>query len=259
MSIRVALPFALFAIFSIEMAPVAARAQARPALGAIDGMVTDTSLAPLSDATISIMGSPISVATAASGRFRVTDLTPDNYILLVRHLGFEATTIKLVVSSGETLRMSFALDRVTTKLDPVMVEAAMVPARFSEFETRRRNHEATASITREDIVKRNPVDTWQMLTNVSALLVVTKGGITLASNRRTENGPKRCYMNVMVDGVMMAPERLKGGGEAFDLANLPNPGSIYGIEVFAGGASVPLQYGGEGKNGNCGIIAIWTR
>ncbi len=67
-------------------------------------------------------------------------------------------------------------------------------------------------------------------------------------------------MNVMVDGVMMGTEMMPGGGEVpFNLTNLPHPDAIYGIEVFAGSASMPLQYGGEGKNKNCGLIAIWTR
>jgi hypothetical protein len=40
---------------------------------------------------------------------------------------------------------------------------------------------------------------------------------------------------------------------------LPKPEEIHGIEVFAGPASIPLQYSGIGKDKWCGLIAIWTR
>ena len=63
-------------------------------------------------------------------------------------------------------------------------------------------------------------------------------------------------MTVMVDGLVMN----SGPGQlTFDLRLLPKPEEIHGIEVFAGPASIPLQYGGSGSNKWCGLIAIWTR
>jgi hypothetical protein len=65
-----------------------------------------------------------------------------------------------------------------------------------------------------------------------------------------------CYLSVVVNGI---PQRPKPGAGAFDLRDLPPPADIYGIEVFAGGASIPVQYGGTGDGKLCGLIAIWTR
>jgi len=64
----------LFALSYV--ATVSAEAQAHPALGAIDGAVTDTSLTPLANAIASILGSDVRVATGANGRFRIVALLP---------------------------------------------------------------------------------------------------------------------------------------------------------------------------------------
>jgi hypothetical protein len=60
----------------------------------------------------------------------------------------------------------------------------------------------------------------------------------------------------MVDGLIKNPTPGHGG---FDLRDLPRPEDIHGIEVFAGSASIPLQYTGTGTNQWCGLIAFWTR
>jgi hypothetical protein len=131
--------------------------------------------------------------------------------------------------------------------------------RGDEFETRRLNHAATASITRADIAKRDPVDLWQMLTNVSSIKVIDSAGVTAAQSTRSDQITpdlvrKSCYLTVMVDGIVKNPQ-----GDAFDLRDLPRPDEVYGVEVFAGASTIPLQYGGAGSGKWCGMIAVWTR
>ena len=67
---------------------------------------------------------------------------------------------------------------------------------------------------------------------------------------------KPCYYLVMVDGV---PQQPTPPQEYFDLRQLPHPDQIHGVEIFAGPASIPLQYGGTGSGKWCGLIAVWTR
>ena len=56
---------------------------------------------------------------------------------------------------------------------------------------------------------------------------------------------------VAIDGLIQ-PERP-------NLALLPPPSEVLGIEVFAGSARLPLEFGGEGEQRFCGLIAIWTK
>ena len=66
------------------------------------------------------------------------------------------------------------------------------------------------------------------------------------------NPSRPCFMRVGIDGVVW-PDSIP------NLANLPPPDAIRGIEVFAGPASIPLQYGGTGTDKWCGLIMVWTR
>jgi hypothetical protein len=252
--------------------------------GTIDGVVTDTMLVPLVGSTVSVIGSNIRVVTGDNGRFRISMLEPGEYIVIAHRLGYEPLSARVSVTVTDTERVSFALERVTTALDTVKVAGAQLPPRFAEFESRLRNKEASAAFTREDILKVNPVDTWQMLSRVPALKLVPHGSdggwwaVSTRAMRVSAAGATPCFMSVMVDGVMMAgdpqvgsaPPAGRGGGGGdpalnqapggtFDLTNLPPPDQIHGIEVFAGPASIPPQYNGAANAKMCGLIAIWTR
>ena len=137
-----------------------------------------------------------------------------------------------------------------------VVGARFVAGRFAEVEARRQAGVANAVFTREDIIKRNPVDAWQMLTAVASLEVIRTGSnITVESARGFDFRNQKitpCYLMIMVDGVVINPR-----GDAVNLNGLPAPDNIYAIEVFAGPARIPPQY--AVSNNRCGLIAIWTR
>ncbi|MEP7001477.1 MAG: TonB-dependent receptor plug domain-containing protein [bacterium] len=125
--------------------------------------------------------------------------------------------------------------------------------RNDEFELRRKNHQAAAFITREDIEKRDPVDLFQMLRGVPSIEVREMDGIMVAASTRSflsGLNDKPCLLTVMVNGLIQ---------QSLDLRQLPSPSETHGVEVFAGAATIPLQYSGTGKGKMCGMIAVWTR
>ena len=260
----------LAAVFACAFLPVrAAAAQDRPlvlrmvGMGTIDGIVTDTMLVPLSGATVSILGSSIRVVTGDNGRFRISALESGQVIVIAQRLGYEPLSARVNVGI-DTERVSFALERVVTALDTVRVAGAKSGlARHRDFEDRLARHDATAAFTEADIDKVNPVDSWQMLSRVPALKFIPvgkNGGLIAVSTRamRIEGNPPQavpCYMDVMVDGIMMMGDR----DGHFDMSHLPAPKEIHGMEVFAGPATIPPQYNGAGNSKMCGLIAVWTR
>lgn len=149
-----------------------------------------------------------------------------------------------------------------------------VLARHKEFEARRSLGQTTVSITAEDIEKRNPVDTWQMLTNIPSMRVTQYGNgepgvyamstreVPVVQNRASQGGgvTQPCWYRLMLDGVAL-PDAMP------DLSSLlPPPGDVHGIEVFAGLATVPPQYNtliadsrGGASPPACGLIAVWTK
>jgi len=227
--------------------------------------VTELGGAPLADATVEIIGDGATrtVVTGPRGRALVPDITPGLLVFRAKHVGFKQGQIAATVEPGRnTIPILLSTVSLPT-LDTVRIvgdQRLIGLRRNDEFETRRINHTATVSYTREDIVKRNPVDAWQMLTAVPSIRIVDSAGVTAESARSDNVNPNltlsKCYLTVMVDGMIMNPNPQQS---AFDLRLLPKPNEIHGIEVFAGPSSIPLQYSGVGKDKWCGLIAIWTR
>jgi hypothetical protein len=66
---------------------------------------------------------------------------------------------------------------------------------------------------------------------------------------RRHEGPS-CQPAVFIDGVQI---RAKPMELLFEM----HPGSVEGIEVYQGAATVPGEFGGS--SAQCGVIAVWTR
>jgi hypothetical protein len=214
-----------------------AYSQPRSAPATVDGVVTDTSLAPISGATASILGSTIQVVTGANGRFRIVGLPAGQYIVVVRHLGFAPTSTALQVVGGDTLRMSFALERIATALDTVVVSTKRYSMRMAEFEQRRKagiGH----FMTQAEIEARNSILAADLMRTFMSVHIVetTRGPIPM-------NYRCRGQFRVFLDGVTSS------------LDNLPTPKDLAGIEVYSGPSQAPIQYKGAG----CGIILVWTK
>jgi hypothetical protein len=236
----------LGALWLIGATVPVARAQARATPGTIDGVVTDTNLVSLANASASILGSSLQVVTGANGRFRILGVPAGHYILIVRRIGYAPTSSALEVAAGDTLRLSFALAKSVSALDTVVVSAKRVTMRMAEFEERRKagfGH----FITQEEIDRRNPVYLGDILRNVLSVQIADGMFKQVALNVR--NG---CPFQIVLDGVPMPIK------PPTNLLDLPAPKEIGGIEIYSGPATVPLQYKAAGS-GTCGVILVWTR
>jgi hypothetical protein len=220
---------------------------------------------PLPDVTVEVVadGKTRRVVTGATGRALIPDVAPGVLTVRARRIGFKQGELRVPVEAGRnTIPIILSTADLPT-LDTVRVvgnNRLVGIRRNDEFEMRRQMHQSTISFTEEDIRKRNAVDIYQMLTNVQSIRIVDSGKVTAESTRSNNMTPdfqiKKCYMQVMIDGVIRLPN---AGENAVDLRNLPKPNEVHGIEVFAGPASIPPQYGGTGTDKWCGLIAIWTK
>jgi hypothetical protein len=73
------------------------------------------------------------------------------------------------------------------------------------------------------------------------------------------NRNEECWLRVAINGIVQSDARP-------DLRTLPAPGEVYGIEVFAGAATIPPTMTSPGGNDiglrartGCGLISVWTR
>lgn len=214
--------------------------------GVIDGVVTDTNLVALGSATVSILGADVNVSTGANGRFRITGLRSGNYILAVHRIGYVPIAVAMPIAGVDTLRPSFELRRVVTALDTMIVTARSTVARLEEFEQRRSRGEGHF-ITASDIEKRGSVYVADVIRIVPSVGIAEKrAGLQIAYNMRSMGG---CPFQLFLDGIPMP--------SMTNLANLPPPRDLAGIEIYSGAATIPLQY----KFGDafCGVILFWTK
>lgn len=209
-------------------------------------------------------GGSRTLSTGATGLALIPDVATGRLIVRARKIGFTAGQISATIAAGRNTVPIILSSIAAPSLDTVRVvgDLRRITGRHDDFETRRLNKAGTFFVTRAEIEKRNPIDAWQMLMHAPGMKLRPGGsndnGMYAVTGRSAQTSLKStspdspCYMRVVVDGVMW-PDAMP------NLNNLPRPDEIHGIEVWAGPASIPPQYGGTGSGKWCGMIAIWTR
>jgi len=245
--------------FAIALALISASAahtlsaQSKPlgAVGQIDGVVSDTSLSPLADATITIVGTDIRVVTGPNGRFRLIDIPAGKYALLARHIGYEPTTTQITVGDLDTLRISIALEQTVAPLDTVKVATNTLSPRLTEFYERRKIGPGQFR-TQDEIEKQNPVALADVFRRFLGIRVTADG----AGAQSMRDFVHACPIMAIVDGF----------AKFTDFRLLPSPKEVAAIEFYAGPSEIPLQFKSmigdplKGISGvSCGLILIWTR
>jgi hypothetical protein len=213
----------------------------KPSVGTVDGLVTDTVLAPIVGATVSLLGSDLHVVTGENGRFRIVGLASGDHVLLVRRLGFEGIWAPVHVEAGETSRLTIALDPVAAHLDAVEVRAhGATTMKMAEFNERRTFGQGIF-LTHDEIERQNKPRAFDLLQGIPSIKVFrnSMGDGVVLSTRAS------CALQILVDGFPV------GAG------NIPSPRELAGIEVYSGPATVPMRYQNT-RGARCGVVLMWT-
>jgi hypothetical protein len=220
----------------------------------IDGTVSDTNLAPLRGAFVSILNTKIRVGTGPNGRFRITRVPPGQFILIVTRGGYRPTSAAVEVHAADTLRLSYTLTEAAMTLAGVTVSEKALSFRMAGFESRRRLGFGEF-LTGDEIDRRNTTFATELFRRFTSINVSPSRTSSLtewfALSRREGANPSlaACPMTVYLDEVPMPTP--------FNLDLLPSPKEFAGIEVYSGSATIPPQY--NRPNGGCGVILIWTK
>lgn len=225
-------------------------------MGTIDGIVTDTSLAPLRGAFVSILRTNIRVGTGPNGRFRITKVPAGQYLLIVKRGGFSPTSLVVEVPAADTVRLAYTLTPAATVLPGVTVTEQSVSLKMLDFERRKRGGQGEF-MNADEIDRRGSVFATELMRKFTTINVapVKTGGNSMteyfALSRREGGGlvSNGCAMTVYLDQVPMPTP--------FNLDLLPSPRSLAGIEVYAGPSTIPPQF--SGMNRGCGVIMVWTK
>lgn len=259
---RTARAFIAFGCLVFHTAAISAQqAESRSREGSLRIAVLDESKNPVIEAEVSVADSRRrrTLRTDSTGNILFESLMVGTATVEIRRIGFKPASVVSRIGVGDNA-VTVHLRGATAELDAVRIVANRpISARLDDYEIRLARGEANAVITREEIDKRNPIVLSQLLRRLPGIKIQdSSGSIVAVSMRgqkltRTPNGQMamvQCVLRVMVDGTVMPA-----------LTSLDNiiPREIHGVELFLGGARVPLQLAGTRTDNWCGVIAIWTR
>jgi hypothetical protein len=219
-------------------------------------VLTDSSELPIPDVRISLGAADVVTAQSdSSGRYRIGDLRPGRYTILVRRLGFAPVSSSITLAAGDSIEADFVMTPIAQELASVEVTTTVLQRKLRDFEDRRR-FGIGRFMTEEDIRKAPGHRMSEKLRELSGIRLLysrtSSNDVQVASSRGSQSimlqskGP--CLSSVMVDGLVLAPP--------FSV-NWLDPGEVAAIEWYAGPASMPAQFNST-RNG-CGLLVIWTK
>lgn len=233
---------------------------------------------PIVGARVQAPGARRQATTDSAGIANLV-LDRSHKLVVVSRLGFRPDTSVLNATIWSDGILVVRLAVATQQLDSVAVTGVSpaMNAMMLEFERRRTRAAGGATFIGPEQFQKSalPRVTDFLRRGVQGVTLIDSAGILLpASSRgailRTNQGPAlggnpvnrrsggsagemervHCILRVAVDGV---PKEW-----GFDL-NLIDPREVYGMEVYAGPSTIPVQYQSMGRDGYCGLILLWTR
>jgi Carboxypeptidase regulatory-like domain/TonB-dependent Receptor Plug Domain len=203
---------------------------------------------PLSNAQITVWGTGVQATSSDSGRFVLPTMPTGTHMLDVRVLGYRAARQVVDIVPGDSSVVTVSMMRTMT-LDTVRVQAGrttVLQRQLADFEERRRTGATGRFFGPEDLAKRPPTRTGDILRMVPGVRVVpaTYGE---RIQMRGLNFNAWCTPDVWVDGI-----RMQGFNS---VENMVQPDEVRAVEVYANPQTVPAQFT---SLSGCGVILFWT-
>lgn len=241
-------------LFLVATLPVQAAAQ-QPGSASLELTVTDAVTGePIAGARVQLIDLGLGATTDAMGRAVVHDIPPGEHRLDVASFGYSPERAALLFVGGEAAEGEVAMRREIFSVDGVTVTAER--QRSDRLEMRgfydRQRFGMGRYMEREDIDRLDPFDTADLFRRMTGVRVSygSRGNRYLLGRRapatlQVGQYQMGCSMSVFVDGLpWYAP-----------IDDLPVEW-VAAIEVYPGGATVPIEY--VGRSGGCGVVLIWT-
>src|SRR6185295_13700837 len=237
-AVRKAVSCLLVAVFlSLALAGVAAAANGSN----VSGLVSDSSGAAVSDASVSLLSAQqVTVGTAKTdpqGRFTISDVPAGHYLLLVSASGFAKQQQAVNVGQANldnvevTLNPGALREEVTVTTNPGMVESTGAITQQVNVITEHQIEERAKSVTAQIATEEVGVHLQRTATVMSGIFV---RGLT---------GNK---VNIFIDGFRYSNAAQRGGVNTF--LNLIDPTNLRGAEILRGPNSA--QYGSDALGGS---------
>ncbi|MEO8562007.1 MAG: carboxypeptidase-like regulatory domain-containing protein [bacterium] len=200
---------------------------------------------PLAGAQVHVRDARGTATSGIDGAFHLADLPAGTQVLLVRRLGYALSEQTVELREGKRLVHDVQLTRAVS-LDSVRVTA--LGSRYRDFDFARKANILGRFLTRDQIERRNVVETGDLLARLGAFTVVGRGRVAKVFTKskmlvkRDPRADELCSeVNVVIDGV-----------QDMGINDVP-PARVVGLEAYTGPTTFSSNY-----RASCGLIVIWT-
>lgn len=204
----------------------------------VAGRVTGAANEPIAGVRLSVRDARGTATTDSSGRFVLRGLPAGAQVLVARRLGYALAERVVELRAGQRTPIDLRLERMTA-LDSMRVTA--LGGHYREFEFNRGANIFGRYLTRDQILRRRPADSADLLYRLGGFTVIGHGGTAIVYSKRELRKAEPCPANVVIDRVQ--------GRRINDV----RPLRIIGLEAYEGPSTFTSDY--ESK---CGLIVIWT-
>jgi Carboxypeptidase regulatory-like domain len=228
---------------------------------------------PVENAEVMVPALSLSVRTTPKGEFRLAELPPGRYLVLVRLIGYQTVMDSITVGTDADARHDFVLRESAVVLDSVVAQAkqprAYISSNLNGFLERMRRH-AGGYFIDDSTLRKNENDRLPevlssrlggmrllRLSGDAAYMVSTRSsGLARGGGDSKFNPlPRECYSTVYLDGLVIYDLARTGRDSrppdlsAFAVSDLAD------VEFYPGKASLPVEFGSS----DCGTLLLWTR
>jgi len=230
------LPFLLSLIFSSAFAQT----------GTISGKIADAKTGEeIIGANVSIQGTQVGAATDLEGNFKISNVKPGTYSLLVTFITYKTHTIPdVVVEAGKITTINVSMQEDATELEAVVVQGAReINNDFALINAIKESKLVVSGISAEQIVRVPDRDAAQIMQRVP--------GISIVDNRFVMiRGVNERYNQVMINRAIGPSTEVDRRTFSFDL--IPS-GAIDQILIYKSGApELPGDFAG-------GVVQVVTK
>jgi hypothetical protein len=226
-------------------------------LGVFDAQTGD----PIEGADISDVLNKNSSVTTKTGTVSLVFLPDGGTLVRIRKIGYETQTMMVAISPADTVPLTVLMARSAQTLPTVVTRDSAPPPRSMRLRdfVERMNAGAGGRFISEADLRKNDGKTnmTNMIRRLSGLQVQCgkPGGqrpmdcwaITRRAQSRMAIMGGECAVDLYMDGVPYSDNDL----------NKLKVEEFAGVEYYAGGASIPIQYNKTGSS--CGVLLLWTR
>jgi len=205
--------------------------------GAIVGRVTDKRTGdPIFGATVVLTPTRKSTTTGEDGRYRFPNLSPGNYTVRARYIGYESLVSPVVVSADQAAAVDFPLERSAQPLEQLVVTGTVLPTEVRAIPT------PVSVITGRDIEQQHArrMDLLVRQAVPSAVAWNFEGSPQTALTVRGASsvGGGSGSLKVYLDGVEISNRTFAAidpnSIERIEIVRGPQAGTIYGSDAIGG-------------------------